>query len=398
MHTAMKTRLPLLALASVLAGCGGSTHTTTSPTSTATTEPSPAGPSPEDPWTEQQDRLSLYEQALKNSDFSLDPPDEPRTPRTSAAIEATPPQTNLGPTYDVESGQLSTQPPTAQAVDTDPQATSPTLPDTPTSRPSRADRIARLTGELAGQVRLESDTLGFLLPGYLKVAALDAIVPGTLNSHYIGVDDGAGATTLSKPEHAFVVAWRDMHAAVWQNADSGDIEHLAAIVTEHAEQIADLQPLTIADARLCLRVEGFGVFTELRSFDGDSAGTPTYKLLTGRRHKLIVYVELDNFTHAPATRDGVGGYEVELTQSLSLHHLGKDGDLVAWRMDEQVIQDFSRRQRNDFFVVQIIELPEVLSVDRYNLKVRVTDANSNAQAESIIRIDLVADTSAFVEE
>ncbi|MEO1128281.1 MAG: hypothetical protein AAFX05_01080 [Planctomycetota bacterium] len=393
----MKTRLPLLALASVLAGCGGSTQTTTSPTSTAVNEPAPAGPSPEDPWSEQQNRMSLYEQALKNSDFSLDPPDEPRTPRTSAAIEATPPQTNLGPTYDVESEQIATQRPTTQAAATDVQTPPPSLPDAPAS-PSRADRITRLTGELAGQVRLETDTLGFLLPGYLKVAALDAIVPGTLNSHYIGVDDGAGATTLSKPEHAFVVAWRDMHAAVWQNADSGDIEHLAAIVTEHAEHIADLQPLTIADARLCLRVEGFGVFTELRSFEGESAGTPTYKLLTGRRHKLIVYVELDNFTHAPASRDGVSGYEVELTQSLSLHHLGKDGDLVAWRMDEQVIQDFSRRQRNDFFVVQIIELPEVLSVDRYNLKVRVTDAHSSAQAESIIRIDLVADTSAFVED
>ena len=90
------------------------------------------------------------------------------------------------------------------------------------------------------------------------------------------------------------------------------------------------------------------------------------------------------------------GYEVELSQGLELFHLGEDGgDLRAWRMDDQRIEDFSRRQRRDFFVVQIIELPETLSIDRYALKVRVTDGASGAVAERVVRIDMVADATAL---
>ena len=70
-------------------------------------------------------------------------------------------------------------------------------------------------------------------------------------------------------------------------------------------------------------------------------------------------------------------------------------DLLAWRMADERVSVFSRNHRREFFLTIVADLPETISVDSYTLKAQVTDENSAAVAEKLIRIDVVADASAF---
>ena len=134
-------------------------------------------------------------------------------------------------------------------------------------------------------------------------------------------------------------------------------------------------------------MEGFGVYNELMKY-GDS-----YKFVAGRKQKFIVYTELDRFAATPVSRDGVQGFAVEMNQDLTLFHSSKDKDLAAWQKTGQTISDFSRNPRRDFFVVQIVELPDTLSIGSYTLKVTMTGKTGGDTAEAVIPIDIVADNS-----
>lgn len=368
-------------------------------------------------WTEAERKLSLMEQALLNSEISLEGL-EPGAGGSAGGGDAAaagrtggsgtdragsragdggeggvvePARTNTGRTVTVDDPR--------PGVSARPEPS----PSEAFARPARSERsapappigvrIGRQVHELAGLLRMEADASGYDLPAHVKVAALDVVEPGTLNSHFIGAADPGSDAALTGPERRFVTAWRDLHAEVWREVERGDVVRLAELVREHAEGLRLLVPMTIRRAALCTRVEGFGVYDELRSFETPEG--EVYKLLAGRPHRLIVYVELDNFRSEEASERGVSGHRVELTQELALYHLGRDADLRAWQMPPQRITDFSRNERRDFFVVQIIDLPETLSVDRYALKVRLTDGSTRAEAETVIRVDVVADTSVF---
>jgi hypothetical protein len=142
---------------------------------------------------------------------------------------------------------------------------------------------------------------------------------------------------------------------------------------------------------LCTRVEGFGRF--------DPYSTSTF--VQGRTLRAIVYVELDGFATRPA-RDSdpvmsnvaIGDQvSVDLTQSLSLYH--DADDLLAWHRPARGVIETSRNKRRDFYLIQQIDLPPTLTVGRYNLKVTVTDRTTQAQAEAIIPIEIVAHESAL---
>lgn len=384
-----------LSLTLALLGCAAEPKAAP-PSNAAETDPGPADVATA---TATERRLTLLDHAIQNSDVDLNAPTPAtagRAPSPALGVTAQPPRTNLTPALSVEPGE-----PDLGATRLIADRPPPALPDVPGGEPTaenrdpaatRAAAIERHAHELAGLLRLRSNASGDLLAGRAMVAALDAILPGTFNSHFIGFDARAssgGVDTLTDAERTFLVRWRDMHTAVHERLRSEDFDGVVDAVIEHAEELKAIQPLTVADARLCTRVEGFGVYNELDTFDGG------YKLLAGRRHKLIVYVELDRFSSERATQEGVAGYAVDLTQSLALFHMGRERDLLAWRLDDQRIEYFSRRPRRDFFVVQIIELPETLTIDRYALKVTVRDAARDQLAERTILIDLVGDASAF---
>lgn len=144
------------------------------------------------------------------------------------------------------------------------------------------------------------------------------------------------------------------------------------------------EPIEIARAELCSRVEAFGRYTELGR-DGFVAGRPI---------PMIVYTEAAHFDQVPVL-DSAGGsgadetWEVRLGQEVLLYH-ESDG-LLAWRRPEQVTVYRSKTRLHDYFLVDRIELPRTLTVGAYRLKVVLRDLHDRSVDEKIIPIRVVAD-------
>lgn len=162
--------------------------------------------------------------------------------------------------------------------------------------------------------------------------------------------------------------------------ESGQPEPTVNQVRQLLEEWTGPRPLRIRTLQLCRRVRGFGVYETLG----------TDRFLAGRSHRMILYLELENFRSQPSTAaDGTAVFQVRLQQQVRLFHAA-DG-LEVWRLEPVQIVDESRNQRRDFFVVQLIELPANLTVGRYLLKVRVEDVHGGSVDEATAEIHIVAD-------
>lgn len=136
------------------------------------------------------------------------------------------------------------------------------------------------------------------------------------------------------------------------------------------------EPIEIKRLELCRSVASYGVYEPYAD----------HVFLAGGERRMLVYVELEHFR---ARQTDGGRYEVRLRQEVVLYN-ESDG-LAVWRQDPVAIEDISRNERRDFFVVQMIRLPARLSVGKYRLKVRVTDENGGSIDETTTPIELVAD-------
>jgi hypothetical protein len=404
-----------------------------------------------EPSSEAERRLALLDQAMRNSDEAMQAIESEdaggpgrSTPAATTGravdLQAETPRVNLSNAYDIDEDE-----PTA-------------LGNRPRSTPSSIDATAALLGGAAGdadggdgfdgrrdaasapalreRARQQAEALARTLADHAeqsggspmgaiaRVGALEIVRPGLVNEYFGALDSPEMAVALPPSDIAFVAAWRDLFARAGQTIDSSagggggsgsgsgeggggvDLEALAATAREVSATLDDQLPLRITRAELCTRVEGFGVYRPIKRFGAEAgdaqraADDGRYKFLAGRRHRVIVYVELERFRAAPTTKDGVAGYEVRLDQELELYHAGSprvhaDDDLLAWRTPTEPIADFSRRQRRDFFLVQVVDLPATLSVGSYRLKIRLTDTVSGDVAESVLPIDMVADVNAF---
>ncbi|MBL0922828.1 MAG: hypothetical protein IBJ10_11975, partial [Phycisphaerales bacterium] len=205
---------------------------------------------------------------------------------------------------------------------------------------------------------------------------------GTLEVISPGLGAPPSDAALSGAEDQALGAWRAALSQASSELRSGaGPEALERVARTLLENLRSGRSIDIPRFALCTRVDGFGQFDEFAST----------AFLAQRRHRAIVYVEVDRFTAAPAAdAAGATGYQVALTQGVSLYH--SDGTL-AWRQTDQDTTDFSRNQRRDFFVVQKIELPETLTVGSYNLKVTMRDKATGAVAERTMPITVVADPS-----
>ena len=316
-------------------------------------------------------------------------------PRPGAAEPATPAKATKG-----GEGTLANAP-----VELDPAEAAHAPTDEPQHTSGKVSMKAGKDGSDAASSRdaLRKEAMQSSAPmgAFIRLAAADMIDDGgkPLTGDAAAKMDAA-FSRLTPAERDFVAAWRELHEGVAKGVDaSGDMGQLTKAASVFARKAHAWEPLRISKASLCTKVEGFGVYSELTRY-GD-----VYKFIAGRKQKFIVYSELERFTPAPVAKNGMQGYSVELNQDLTLFHAGKDKDVTAWRRDGQVISDFSRNPRHDFFVVQIIELPETLSIGGYTLKVSVSDRNAgatsgssgSATAEAVIPIEIVADASAMRE-
>ena len=137
-------------------------------------------------------------------------------------------------------------------------------------------------------------------------------------------------------------------------------------VSDRAAPLLDAAAKWQADADLSLprmvlasRVDSFGVFTEIPA---------TFE--QGKRHTVIIYCEVANFG---SQKDG-DWYATRLSQQESL--ITEDG-LLVWRPNPEDIEDRSRNQRHDFYLVKKLTLPETLAAGKYTLRMTVTDKTKN---------------------
>lgn len=367
MHQATRRSLALAFWTAALAACAESPTAPPQPelsTGLHTLE-SEVPPNGEAIDANSQERLDLIAQALKHGSVSVDG-QSPRTPRT-------PPKDprEAEPVLEVEPDaplpeSLADEPPAASAAPTP-------------SAPSREALVAELAAQLREQARSTSAPAAALL----RLASLELL------ESKAGATDPAAEAALTPQESEFLAAWRELFAAAREGLNStGDLAPLTERVVALAERVQASQPLATPESRLCVRVDGFGMFDEMKRRESDGP----YIFVAGKRHRAIVYIEVLNFTHTEREQRGVNGFEVRLAQELELFHAASEADTVVWRRPFQEINDFSRKRRRDFYTTQIIDLPANLGVGAYRLKVTMSDRTSGAIAESIIPIELVAES------
>lgn len=143
------------------------------------------------------------------------------------------------------------------------------------------------------------------------------------------------------------------------------------------DEVFGAQPLQIDALELCRRVDSYGVYEPFAST----------RFLAGRKNRVLIYVELENFHHEP-TEDGK--FEVRLEQQVELYDA--TGETTVWRQGPVELVDVSRNKRRDFFIVYPIDLPARLTAGGYRLKVRIADKHTGSICEQTIHdIKIVAD-------
>ncbi|MEM9018969.1 MAG: hypothetical protein AAGC44_00280 [Planctomycetota bacterium] len=159
-------------------------------------------------------------------------------------------------------------------------------------------------------------------------------------------------------------------------ADPGSRLDMSGMIDRLSEVVGE-QPLSIKQAELCRRVDGYGVY---EVFEG-------HRFPAGQVNRMLVYIEIDDFIRQPTAEET---YQVKVSVELELYD--RRGEVVLWRQQPETIVDESRNLRRDFFLIQPVNLPASLGVGEYRLKVRVRDLHSGSLAESTISdLRLLAD-------
>lgn len=177
-----------------------------------------------------------------------------------------------------------------------------------------------------------------------------------------------------------VTRFHQMVAVAFDELASGANEALThRDILQKINEVFGAQPLQINQLALCRRVDSYGVYEPFA----------TTRFLAGRKNRVLVYVELENFKHEPQND---GRFEVRLEQSVELYDA--TGEMAVWRQGPVELVDISRNKRRDFFIVYPIDLPARLTVGRYLLKVRVADKHTNSLCEQTMHdIQIVPDES-----
>ncbi|MFI4896897.1 MAG: hypothetical protein ACIARR_03640 [Phycisphaerales bacterium JB059] len=239
---------------------------------------------------------------------------------------------------------------------------------------SHEELAAELSRSLRELVR-DADDPGEAFRAAAALAGLEAIHPGS-------IDRLEEEGVLSPEEMEVVKAAAELTRAIGREGQLSDPGQAADTLDELSERLSSARGVRIGTALLCTRVVGFGQYEEF----------PTNTFLAGRRQPVIIYTEMDRFTHKPITgEDGETRYEIQLSQRLELYHLA-DG-LNTWNRAAEVDRTVSRKKVNDYYLINQVVLPSTLSVGRYALKVVMRDLNDERGSvdEVTIPIEIVSD-------
>lgn len=225
----------------------------------------------------------------------------------------------------------------------------------------RRELIAALAAQLARESGTETDKVR-------RIAALSLLdADGTVREASLAGMDAATAETARRYARLMHVLSDDL--------DHGRMPNREVLASQLAEVFGPSE-LRIKRFELCRRVQSYGVFDPIAS----------RVLLVGKPHRLGLYLEVENFA---SSEFAPGQFEVKLRQEVELFNAA-DG-LAVWKQPAVAIVDQSRNQRRDFFTWQVVELPTRLTVGRYILKVRVTDAHAGMVSEEALELQIVAD-------
>lgn len=227
----------------------------------------------------------------------------------------------------------------------------------------------QLLDKLAEHLRIEAGK-GELRP-QLAAAALTLADP----RRELTGDDLAA---LDKEDRRLILAYQRAFtqlARTLGESSTADRTQLQLAAEELAEQVGVQKKLRLRNAKLARKVTGYGQYVAFKSTT----------FVAGSEHPVIIYAEVENFE--PQSQAD-GGYAVKLNQEIVLYN-ESDG-LAVWKVPPQQIVDRSANRRRDFFVVQVVRLPPVLSVGKYLMKLTVTDEVGQQIDEVTIPINFVA--------
>ncbi|MHC4210754.1 MAG: hypothetical protein ACYSWT_13695 [Planctomycetota bacterium] len=245
----------------------------------------------------------------------------------------------------------------------------------PVPESSERDRLRNQIVELSSELYRRAAYSDMPLRELLLIAATTLVTP----DRALATDALPGVTDR---EREILGHWQAFCARVGPKlAETGDPEVLVAEIDALHRQLARQPQLVVAQASLCTRVGGFGDYDE---FPRNSEGR--YAFLAHNGQQAVVYVEIEDFSSEPNEQ---GQWVTQLSQQLVV--ISERDGIPVWREDWQAGVDLSRKRREDFFIVQVVTLPERLSVGRYNLKIRIRDDRSGAEAETAIDFEMVAD-------
>lgn len=204
---------------------------------------------------------------------------------------------------------------------------------------------------------------------------------------YAEAGDGSRPSqNLSPPERELAELLGPVLDAL-TTGDRGDApSRIGMAIDEAARGLASVLPVRINDAALATDIYGFAAYRPFES----------YTFLAGRSNRMLVYTEPANFesrlTTEPASRGGAsnpGAYEVALGLEFQLYN--ERGSMLAWRRPEERVNIRSDRPRSEVYLGTMIDLPDSLSVGRYQLKVVLRDHADGSEDERVIPIEIVAD-------
>lgn len=135
--------------------------------------------------------------------------------------------------------------------------------------------------------------------------------------------------------------------------------------------------LTVPTVEMCTRVESFGRFTAIAN----------RKFLAGTTPKFIVYSEVAGFTSA---LDG-SNFVTRLATRIAIET--ERDNVEVWRRSPEwtASLDSSDVRRSEFFLGEIVQLSQHLTVGGYRLKVEVRDEATGAVSTTAISFQVVAD-------
>ncbi|QDU33665.1 hypothetical protein KS4_17210 [Poriferisphaera corsica] len=186
--------------------------------------------------------------------------------------------------------------------------------------------------------------------------------------------DWSITTKLSPNQKRMVERYHAMLLALYSQAADSKYKLDRAKIDLQLNSLFGNQPLNITTAKLIYSVLSYGVYKPFESTT----------FLAGKDNRLALYCELDNYKINQTPNDQ---YEANLKQEISLYD---SNGYQVWKHEAKRIKDVCRNPRRDFYTAMKFTLPARIGVGKFRLKIRITDENNDAVAETSIPISFVA--------